>query len=227
MKTMPTSIHRWDLSLAEALVLQKQYARQVIRESHLGRVTTVAGVDAGYGQGIARAAVVVLDYPRLNVVDCATATQPVEFPYVPGLLGFREGPVILEALDRLAQMPELLIFDGQGLAHPRRFGLACHIGLLTNTAAIGCAKSPLCGDYEEPGQDKGSYTMLIDKGEIIGAVLRTRTGVKPLFVSIGHRIDLPTAIKYVLDCCPRYRLPETTRWADRIAAADVPVCRSK
>lgn len=215
---MPPISHPWDLSPSEALALQKQLAGQVVREANLGPVTTVTGVDASYRAGQAQAAVVTLSYPELAVIEYALATRPVDFPYVPGLLTFREGPVVLDALDKLKSTPDLLIFDGQGLAHPRRLGLASHIGLLVDIPSIGCAKSRLCGQYDKPGPERGHFTFLTDRGETIGAVLRTRTGVKPVFVSIGHRVDLPTSIDHVLTCCRRYRLPETTRWADRLAS---------
>lgn len=215
---------RWDLSPAEAIELQKDLAGQVVHTSRLTPVATVAGIDVGLPRGgdVAQAAIVVLSFPDLELVDYATARRPVGFPYVPGLLSFREGPVILDALEKLATPPDLLIFDGQGLAHPRRLGIASHIGLIVDLPAIGCAKSRLCGQHEEPGRERGNYTPLIDRGETIGAVVRTRTGVKPVFVSIGHRIDLPTSIDYVLACCRGYRLPETTRWAHRIAGGETP-----
>lgn len=219
---MPIHSHRWDLSLQEALALQKKLAAQVIRQRQLGPVSKVAGIDVGLHDNVARAAVVVLNYPDLKVVDYAIATRPVTFPYIPGLLSFREGPVILDAMGKLAAAPDLLIFDGQGLAHPRRLGIASHIGLLIDLPAIGCAKSRLCGEYDEPGYERGSHVPLLDNGETIGAVVRTRSRVKPVFVSIGHRVDLPTSIEYVLACCRGYRLPETTRWADRIAGGNTP-----
>jgi deoxyribonuclease V len=219
---MPVFLHPWDLSPRAAIVVQKNLAGQVIRRKQLGPVETVAGVDVDIGDGLARAAVVVLSYPALKVVDYAVATCPVTFPYIPGLLSFREGPVILEALDRLISRPDLLIFDGQGLAHPRRLGLASHIGLLVDLPAIGCAKSRLCGQHEQPGVERGSYVPLIEGEETIGAVVRTRRGVKPVFVSIGHRVDLPASIEYVLTCCRGYRLPEPTRWAHRVAAGVTP-----
>ncbi len=219
---MPIHSHRWDLSLQEALALQKKLAAQVIRERQLGPVSKVAGIDVGFHDNVARAAVVVLNYPGLKVVDYAIATRPATFPYIPGLLSFREGPVILDAMGKLAATPDLLIFDGQGIAHPRRLGMASHIGLLINLPAIGCAKSRLCGEHDEPGYERGSHVPLIDNGETIGAVVRTRSRVKPVFVSIGHRVDLPTSIEYVLACCRGYRLPETTRWADRIAGGNTP-----
>jgi deoxyribonuclease V len=219
---MPHLSHQWDVSPQQALALQEQLAKQVIRETKLGPVATVAGVDASYRDGLARAAVVTLSYPELEVIEYATATRPVEFPYVPGLLTFREGPAVLDALDKLTSTPDLLIFDGQGLAHPRRLGLASHIGLLVDIPSIGCAKSRLCGQHETPGAERGRFTLLIDQGETIGAVVRTRARVKPIFVSIGHRVDLPTSINYALNCCRGYRLPETTRWADRVARGEIP-----
>jgi deoxyribonuclease V len=223
--TVPHISHPWEVSPQEALALQKQLARQVIREAILGPVATVAGVDASYRDGLARAAVVTLSYPDLEVVEYATATRPVEFSYVPGLLTFREGPAVLDALDKLTSTPDLLIFDGQGMAHPRRLGVASHIGLLVDIPSIGCAKRRLCGQCETPGPERGDYTLLTDKGETIGAVVRTRARVKPVFVSIGHRVDLPTSINYVLRCCRGYRLPETTRWAHQVAGGEVPPVR--
>ncbi|MEJ2658902.1 MAG: deoxyribonuclease V, partial [Desulfobacterales bacterium] len=163
------------------------------------------------------AAVVVLTFPGLEVVARATATQDIAFPYIPGLLTFREGPAILDALGRLDHEPGLLIFDGHGIAHPRRLGIASHIGLVCDLPSIGCAKSRLCGQYQEPGMERGSHIPLIDHGEAIGAIVRTRTGVKPVYVSIGHRMDLKTCIDVVLACCKEFRLPETTRKAHRLA----------
>jgi deoxyribonuclease V len=209
--------HPWDLSPQAARALQRELAGRVVRQTDMGPVNTVAGLDVGYRDGLAWAAVVVLSYPELVVVDQALARRQVSFPYVPGLLSFREGPAVLDALARLASPPDLLIFDGHGLAHPRRFGLACHVGLWVDIPSIGCAKSRLVGVYEEPGPEQGSYSLLLDGDETIGAVVRTRAGVKPVFVSTGHRVDLLTAIRYVLACCRGYRLPETTRRAHRLA----------
>lgn len=221
---MPQIItHSWDLTPQEAAALQKELADQVSRENKLGPVAAVAGIDASYRDGLARAAVAVLTFPGLELMEQAIATRPTTFPYAPGLLSFREGPAVLDALERLKTSPDLLIFDGQGLAHPRRFGLACHLGLLLDRPAIGCAKSRLLGHYEEPGPQRGNYTLLVDKGETIGAAVRTRAGAKPVFVSTGHRVDLPTSIDYVLKCCRGYRLPETTRWAHRLAGGEVQV----
>lgn len=214
--------HRWDLSPQEALALQSKLAAQVETQARLGPIQCVAGVDVSIRDDVARAAVVVLDIQSLAPIDYAIATRPVTFPYIPGLLAFREGPAVLEALDGVSIKPDLLIFDGQGLAHPRRLGIASHIGLLVDLPSIGCAKSRLCGQHKEVGEDAGDYSYLVDKGEIIGAVLRTRRRVKPVYVSIGHRIDLATSIEYVLRCGRGYRLPETTRWAHRMAGGQTP-----
>ncbi len=215
-------MHRWDVSAAEAVAIQRRLAGQVVRENRLGPVKTVAGVDVSFHNDLGRAAVVVLSYPALQVVAYAVATRPVTWPYIPGLLSFREGSVILDALAQLTEQPDLLIFDGQGIAHPRRLGIASHIGVLLDQPTIGCAKSRLRGQHEEPDWERGSFVPLIDQGETIGAVVRTRPGVKPVFVSIGHRVDLPTSIDYVLSCCRGYRLPETSRWAHRVAGGTVP-----
>jgi deoxyribonuclease V len=161
--------------------------------------------------------VVLLSYPALNPFQAATAESPVSFPYVPGLLAFREGPVVLAALEQLGDRPDVLMFDAQGLAHPRRMGLATHLGVLLDMPAVGCAKSRLCGTYVEPGERKGSWEPLVDGGEVIGAVVRTRDRVRPVFVSVGHRVDLESSVSLVLGCANRYRLPEPTRWAHRVA----------
>lgn len=192
-------------------------AEHIIRKNRFTTVQTVAGIDVGMKDDLMCAAIVVLNYPWLEVSAQATATRRITFPYVPGLLSFREGPVILDAFGRLGQKPDLLIFDGQGIAHPRRLGIASHIGLILDCPSIGCAKSRLCGQYQEPDVEQGSHVLLVDHGETIGAIVRTRTGVKPVFVSIGHRVDLNTSIDYVLRCCKGYRLPETTRKAHRLA----------
>ena len=160
----------------------------------------------------------VLRYPELDVLETATARCPTTFPYVPGLLSFRELPAVLAALEQLREPPDLLLCDGQGIAHPRRFGIASHLGLLVDIPAIGVAKTRLCGTHAEPPHQRGAWTPLRAGEEIIGAVLRTRIGVKPLYISPGHRIGLETALAYVMRCCTRYRLPETTRHAHRLAS---------
>jgi len=211
--------HRWDLSPSEARAIQHQLAERVISETTFnpGAVRTVAGVDVGIRGGMARAAVVVLRLSDLEPVDCAVDEKPATFPYIPGLLTFREGPAVLGALERLSTWPDLLIFDGQGIAHPRRIGLAAHMGVLLDHPSVGCAKSRLLGAHAEPGETVGDWEPLSDEGEVIGAVVRSRAGVKPLYVSIGHRVDLPTAVALVLRCTRGFRLPETTRYAHRVA----------
>jgi len=216
----PVNTHPWDVSPAEAREIQRQMRGRVLVQPPDHQPESVAGVDVGIKDGQARAAVVLLSYPDLVPFRAATAEMPVSFPYVPGLLAFREGPVALAALEQLTAQPDVLIFDAQGLAHPRRMGLATHLGVLLDVPAIGCAKSRLCGEYEEPGEQKGSWTPLVDGDKVIGAVVRTRDGVRPVFVSIGHRVDLETAVALVLSCAPRYRLPETTRWAHRVAGGE-------
>ncbi|MEU3452773.1 deoxyribonuclease V [Micromonospora sp. NPDC006766] len=181
--------------------------------------TTVAGLDVAYAESGDRlaAAVTVLDATTLAVVDEAVSVGRPAFGYVPGLFAFREMPALLAALDRLTVRPELLVCDGHGLAHPRRFGLACHLGLVTGLPAIGVGKTPLVGEWAEPGLERGAWTPLCDGGEEIGRVLRTRDGVKPVFVSVGHRMGLANAADRVLALTPRFRLPETTRTADRLS----------
>ena len=210
----------WPTDVAAARTVQEQLSGRVIRSDALGTVRYVAGVDVGFeDQGkTTRAALAVLSFPGLELHDQAISRSPTRFPYVPGYLSFRELPAVLQALERLATQPDLLLCDGQGLAHPRRFGLACHLGVVTGLPSIGVAKSRLLGSHGDPGLRKGQWTPLLDKGETIGAVLRTRSNVSPVFVSIGHRVSLKTAIDYVLRCTTRYRLPETTRWAHRLAS---------
>jgi deoxyribonuclease V len=181
----------------------------------------VAGLDVAFSKDdqLCFAAVVLWDTREECVVEQHTASQKLSFPYVPGLLSFREIPALVAALRKLKLQPALLLCDGQGLAHPRRFGLACHLGVICKMPSLGCAKSRLIGTHEEPKPQRGSRAALLDNGEVIGTVLRTQSGIKPVYVSIGHRIDLRTAEQIVLACATRYRLPEPTRLADRLAAA--------
>lgn len=192
---------------------------RVVAEDRLGGIGVVAGVDAHFDRerAFARAAVVTLSWPDLETIEEATAEERLAFPYVPGLLSFREAPPVLDALAKLERPPDLVVCDAHGLAHPRRFGLACHLGLLSDLPTIGVAKSRLTGEHEEPGTERGSRVPLVDGEETIGAVVRTRTGVRPVYVSIGHRVSLDTAVEWTLALAPRYRLPETTRRADRLA----------
>jgi deoxyribonuclease V len=212
--------HAWDLTSAAAVELQRRLAAQVVRTDRIGPVRHVAGVDVGFeaGNTVTRAAVVVLDFPGLNVVEQTVARRPTTFPYIPGLLSFRELPAVLDAFEHLRIQPDLILCDGQGLAHPRRFGIACHLGVWLDLPTIGVAKSRLTGTHEDVPNEKGAHRPLLDRGECIGAVLRTRSGVQPLYISIGHRISLTSAIDYVLRCTTRFRLPETTRAAHRLAS---------
>lgn len=219
-KEIVSPVHSWNLSPAEAVALQRELRAQLILNDQLGIVRRVAGLDVGFEADgtIARAAVAVLRYPELEVLETAIARRPTEFPYIPGLLSFRELPAVLDALKQLREPPDLLLCDGQGIAHPRRFGIASHLGLLVDIPSIGVAKTRLCGAHDALPDQRGAWTPLRVSNEIIGAALRTRPGVKPLYISPGHRINLETAITYVMACCTRYRLPETTRHAHRLAS---------
>ena len=221
MPLTPAHRHAWDLSPAAARDLQLTLAGQVEPHDRFGDVVLVAGIDIGFEQAgrITRAAVAVLRLPELALVESALARRPTDFPYVPGLLSFREIPAALEALAALATSPDLLLCDGQGFAHPRRFGLACHLGWLLEVPCVGVAKSRLIGSFAEPGPAPGAWTPLLDGEQTIGGALRARVGVKPLFVSIGHRVGLPSALRLTLACTDRFRLPEPTRLAHQLASA--------
>lgn len=209
----------WQVTPAEARAIQQRLAFRVEDLDRLGSVDRVAGVDVHFPRpGLSRAAVVVLDAATLETCDQAVAEIPTSFPYVPGLLSFREIPAAVEAFRLLRLRPDLVICDGHGRAHPRRFGLACHLGLLLDLPSIGAAKSRLVGSHRPVAEPRGATSPLIDAGEVIGTVLRSRAGVRPLYVSVGHRVGLATAVAWVLRCCPRFRLPETTRLAHRLAS---------
>lgn len=217
-------LHRWDLTIPEAKQLQIDLRRRLILEWDGRPVSTVGGLDVGLKGKVARAAVVVLRYPELTPLAAATAELPLTFPYVPGLLSFREGPAVLVAWKKLAAKPDVVLIDGQGIAHPRGIGLAAHLGLWLERPTIGIAKSRLYGQHDEPASHKGSWTPLLDEDDptrVMGAVLRTRTSVKPIFVSPGHMIDVPQSIHFALTCAVKYRLPEPTRWAHRVAGGAV------
>jgi deoxyribonuclease V len=202
------------------VAIQREMRTRVLARDDLPPVRTVAGVDVGFeDQGrVARAAVAVLRLPGLEPVSEVVVRAPTTFPYVPGLLSFREVPVVAEALARLAEPPDVVLCDGQGYAHPRRFGLACHLGVWTGLPTVGVAKTRLVGEHGTVPAGRGEWCPLSDAGEVIGAVLRTRPGVKPLYVSLGHRVSLATALELVMRCVTRYRLPETTRRAHRLAS---------
>ncbi len=206
-------------STTDAIALQHTLCQQVQLTYDAGDIRLVAGVDVGYDmhRNLARAALVTMTIDTLEPITSVVAYAPVTFPYVPGLLSFREAPVILKALEQLPTMPDLLMVDGHGIAHPRRLGIAAHIGVLTGLPTIGVAKSRLCGTYREPGINKGEQSPLYDKQELIGTVLRSRDKVKPLFISPGHRMDQTHAVKWVMRCLTRYRLPEPTRLADKLS----------
>lgn len=210
----------WPGTVAEARAIQETLRSRVLCQDRFGEINFVAGADVGFEDSgnTTRAAVVILRFPQLELVDQAIIRQPTRFPYVPGYLSFREAPAVIEAMNNLHQYPDLLICDGQGIAHPRRFGLACHLGVLLDLPTIGVAKSRLTGKYVEPGPRKGDQSALWDGEECIGTVLRTRDNVKPVFVSCGHRVSNHSAVEFALACTGRYRLPETTRWAHRLAS---------
>lgn len=220
---MTTSIkiqHPWKVSPKEAIQIQKEYAKRVITEDKLGKVRFVAGVDVGFENNntITCAAIAVMHFPELELYEHAIARRPTSFPYIPGLLSFREIPAVLDAMHKLKQLPDLLLCDGQGIAHPRRLGIASHLGVLTGIPAIGVAKNRLIGTHDKLAQQKGCWVSLHDGHEVIGAVVRTRSNVKPLYISPGHKISLKTSIHIVMQCITKYRLPETTRWAHELAS---------
>jgi len=216
-------LHSWQLSPAQALDMQRRLAAQVSRSSEVATSHFIAGVDIAVGraQGMATGAVVVLSYPELRLVETKVVNGRLDFPYIPGLLSFRESPLTLAACERLSITPDLVLVDGQGIAHPRRMGLASHLGLFLDTPTIGCAKSLLCGRHEVPGEKPGSYAEVVDEGETVGVALRTKLGAKPVYVSIGHKVDLQTAIYWVLECCRGYRIPEPTRLAHLAAGGNL------
>ena len=220
MKVKLAHAHDWDVSPREAINIQKQLCRYVIQTDKFGEINTVAGVDVGFEDSgrITRAAIVVLAFPSLELIQTAVARQPTAFPYVPGLLSFRELPAVLAAMRELQRPPDIFLCDGQGYAHPRRLGIASHLGVLTGMPTIGVGKSRLLGSHAAVTDQRGAWTPLMDKDEIIGAVLRSRQGVKPIYISIGHRISLASAIRLVMACTTRYKLPETTRLAHRYAS---------
>lgn len=213
-------VHPWNVTPREAVAIQQRLRAAVVVHDELPEIRCVAGVDVGFesGNAVTRAAVAVLSLPNLQLVDHAVARQPTRFPYVPGLLSFREVPAVLAALEGLQSMPDLILCDGQGIAHPRRLGIASHLGLLLDVPAIGVAKSRLVGEHRAVPNERGAWVALCDGEQVIGAVLRTRAGVKPVYVSSGHRVSLQSAVNYVMACTTRYRLPETTRWAHRLAS---------
>jgi deoxyribonuclease V len=214
-----SGLHGLDLSPPEARQLQQELASRVVAGPalDLSGVRFVAGADVSTQGNMAYATVVVLDFPGLSPVEAQGYEAPLRFPYVPGLLSFRELPSVVGALEKIETEVDALVLDAQGLAHPRRMGLASHLGIFLDVPTVGCAKSPLVGSFEEPGREKGSATDLVHRGEVVGRVLRTRDGVSPVYVSVGNGIDLGSSVELVLACCTKYRLPETTRQAHNAA----------
>ncbi|QEA39343.1 deoxyribonuclease V [Pistricoccus aurantiacus] len=215
-----TALHDWTLSPNEAIALQKELAPRIETRDRLGEVKRIAGVDIGFeDEGeTTRAAVVLLAWPGLETLEEIVHREPTRMPYIPGLLSFREIPAALNAFERLSQRPDLVMVDGQGIAHPRRLGVASHLGLWLELPTIGIAKSRLCGRHGDVPEKCGDWTPLTHRKEIIGAVLRSREKVKPVFVSPGHRISLDTSIDWVVKCLAGTKLPEPTRRADRLAS---------
>lgn len=210
-------IHPWNLAFRQAKRLQERLRRKIKLKKYSKIPKLIAGVDVAFREGKAYGAVVVLKYPELKVVESICKATKVFYPYIPGLLTFREGPVLEKCFRALKNTPDVIIFDGQGIAHPRRMGIATHLGILLDKPSIGCAKNLLFGNYKEPKNLRGSFSYLLtEKGERLGAVLRTRNKVKPVFVSVGHKIDLITAIKIILACSRKYRLPEPLRIAHHL-----------
>jgi len=212
------SLHPWNVSYKEAIQIQNRLKKQLVLDLPFATPKTVAGVDVSVSIRSYHgwAGVIVLSFPDLEVVEESWAKGKIDFPYIPGLLSFREIPLILDALKDLSAEPDVFLCDGQGIAHPRRMGLASHLGVLLGKPTIGCAKSRLVGHYHEVGPMKGDYSLLTDKGETIGAALRTRSGTKPIFVSPGYGLSIRKAIEVALCCCMKYRIPEPIRAAHRL-----------
>lgn len=207
------SLHSWEVTPEEAIQLQKELQKKISLKKSLNKIKKVAGADVSYYQNKMIAGVIIFEFPNLKVIERQSFISPVNFPYIPGLLTFREGPILLEAFKRIKIEPDIILFDGQGIAHPRRMGIATHLGLFLDKPTIGCAKSKLSGNYNALGEEKGCYSLLREGEEITGAVVRTRKKVKPIFVSPGHKIDLPNSIEIVLKCTDKYKLPVPVREA--------------
>lgn len=214
-------LHAWDLTPPEAIALQKKLAQRVILKKQFLKIRTVAGLDIAIdtenNEGIGGA--IIFSFPDLECIEKKSARKKLNYPYIPGLLSFREIPALLEVIQNLKNEPDLFIVDGQGVAHPRNCGIASHLGLILDKPAIGCAKSLLCGEYREPGKKAGSVSVLEMKRKVIGAVVRTRTNVKPVFISPGHKIDLKSSVKIILQCCDGFRIPKPTRETDHYVNA--------
>ena len=214
--------HSWSVTPRQAVAIQRELAARVIPRGRVPKLRLAAGADLAFSPDRKEciAGVVVWDVGSAEIVEQHVVRQPTRFPYVPGLLSFREAPAILAALRKVRAAPDVFLFDGQGLAHPRRFGLACHVGLILDRPSLGCAKSLLVGSFTAPARARGATTPLVHDGETVGMIVRTRDGVKPVYVSVGHRLSLDAAAEITLACCIRYRLPEPTRLADKLVARE-------
>jgi deoxyribonuclease V len=219
--SMVAKLHNWNLTPQEAVRLQTEFRDRLVLKWDRRPVSTIGGVDVSIQGEFTRAAIVVLRYPELTPIESAVESTALVFPYIPGLLAFREGPAVLAAWSQLQNKPDLLMFDGQGIAHPRGVGIASHMGLWLERPTIGVAKSRLYGLHGEVGPKRGERADLLDKnGNLIGAVLRTREKTNPLYISPGHLMDVPHAVEFVMACCAGYRLPEPTRWAHKVAGGE-------
>jgi len=212
-------LHSWNVSVEEAIQIQEALRDRIILKKTFSEVRTVGGGDAAYSNNgkLLFAAIVVLSFPEMEIIDTATADGNTRFPYIPGLLSFREGPILIKTFQKLKLKPDVMIFDSQGIAHPRGMGLASHVGLWLDLPSIGCAKTPLLGEFIFPGRLKGSFEWIRREGKKVGTVLRTRDNIKPLFVSPGHRIDFSTSNQLILKCCKGFRSPEPLRKAHQLA----------
>jgi deoxyribonuclease V len=212
-------LHAWNLTPSEAVAIQKELATRLIDDTPIDLTTVrhIAGVDVSVKNDVSQAAVVVLTYPEMELVETIRTQQPTVFPYIPGLLTFREGAVLVDAFEKLVIEPDVFVFDGMGQIHPRRMGIAAHLGLWLDKPTIGCGKTHFIGDYAEPGLQRGDYSVLTYKGEALGVVLRTRPKVKPVYISVGHRADIDSAIQLIMSVTPKYRLPQPIRLAHNTA----------
>lgn len=218
---MTVKLHNWDLTPEEAARVQLELRQRLVLHWDNRPVATIGGIDVSIKPETARAAIVVLSYPKLTPIEAVIADAPLIFPYIPGLLSFREGPAVLLAWSKLQHKPDLLMFDGQGIAHPRGIGITSQMGLWLERPSIGVAKSRLYGQHQEVGSQRGDRANLLDKkGNLIGTVLRTREKSNPLYISPGHFMNVEHATQFVLDCCTGYRLPEPTRWAHKVAGGE-------
>jgi len=216
---MMIPLHSWNVSVEEAIRIQENLRNRVILERTLSKIETIGGGDVSYSKNrdLLLGAIAVLSFPKMEIVDSGSAYGEVPFPYIPGLLSFREAPILIKAFEKLKMKPDVMIFDGQGIAHPRGLGLASHLGLWFDLPSIGCAKTPLLNQYKSPGPSRGDYELIWMEGRKVGAVLRTKGKVKPLFVSPGHRIDLHTSIEIILATSQKFRSPEPLRRAHQVS----------